>query len=253
MQTERSTLKVKQHKETIRVNMTPNQKGRLREVMDKYREERAAGKIGAAARRDANMYRIVHNDAMADNSKAGEIVKRMKTDHPGEKAIVHVQGIQALRSTQDRLEKEFGKGSVVVIMGEGPESEVAAIRKAKADFNDPDSGVQFILGTRSMEEGHNLTKGTVTFHLDQPNTYAAVDQRDKRSHRRGQDRDTHSYILSGNNPMDLRKEDLISRKKREMGVSGNPQSIEGMDGTGFLSYLNAVEQEAQGGEAQAAG
>ena len=40
-----------------------------------------------------------------------------------------------------------------------------------------------------------------------------------------------------------RAKDLIKRKKREMGILGNPQEIEGMDGTGFLAYLNMAEKE----------
>jgi len=212
-------------------------------VMTTYRAEKEANKIGAAARRDADMYRVVHNDAEADNSKAGEIVKIMRQSHVGEKAAVHVTGLNAMHSTKKRLEREFGKGSVVAVSGQPPYDGVEHIRDAKAAFNDHDSPVKFIIGTKSMESGHNLQGGTVNFHLDQPMTFAAKDQREKRTFRKGQGKNVKTYTLSGHNPYDLRMEDIVKRKKRETEIMGNPQEIEGMDGSGFLSFLNKYEQE----------
>jgi len=241
--TQKSALPVNHTAEHKRVPLTSNQRTRLRDVMATYRKEREAGKIGAAARRDANMYRIVHDDAEADNSKAGEIVKVMRESHVGEKAAIHVTGVNALKSTMARLQREFGKDSVVAIMGEPPYDGVEHVRNSKAAFNDPDSPVRFIIGTKSMEAGHNLQGGTVNFHLDQPMTFAAKDQREKRTYRKGQKKDVKTYTLSGQNPHDLRMEDIIKRKKRETEILGNPQEIEGMDGTGFLSYLNRFEKE----------
>jgi len=240
--TQKTNLKVKNEEKHIRVELTDNQRGKIKDVMARYRVEKSAKTIGAAARRDAEMYRIVHDDSFADNSKAGEIVRLMKESHDGEKAVIHVQGIKALESTKARLESEFGAGTVVMIKGQDEGSSKAEIDRAKKAFNDKSSPVRFIIGTKSMEEGHNLTNGTVNFHLDQPDSHASVDQRNKRTYRRGQDKDVTSYTMSGNNPWDIRKEAIIRRKKRESSILGNPQEIEGMDGTGFLSYLNKAEQ-----------
>lgn len=252
MYTQRNNLDVSLDHSKERVPLTKMQRTRMREIMKTYMEEKAAKVPGAAARRDADLYRIVQDDAFADNSKAGRVVDLMKTKHAGEKAVIHVQGIQALESTKQRIEAEFGKGTVAVIKGEGPEANVMAIKKAKTQFNDPDSPIRFIIGTKSMEAGHNLQGGTVVFNLDQPDTYASVDQRIKRAYRTGQDRNVAAYTLSGTNPLDLRQEDLIRKKKREMAILGNPQAIEGFDGTGFLAYLNATEREAGIGKQVAA-
>ena len=252
MYTQRNNLDVSLDHKKERIPLTKYQRTRMREIMKTYMEEKAEKTIGAAARRDAELYRIVQNDAYAENSKAGRIVDLMKTKHVGEKAVIHVQGIQALESTKQRLEAEFGKGTVAVIKGEGPEANVTAIKKAKTQFNDPDSSIRFIIGTKSMEAGHNLQGGTVVFNLDQPDTFASVDQRIKRAYRTGQDRDVAAYTLSGTNPLDLRQEDLIRKKKREMAILGNPQAIEGFDGTGFLAYLNTAEREAGIGKQVAA-
>ena len=242
--TQKNDLPVEHTHEHIRVPMTKNQRDGLRDTMKKYRVEKDAKSPGAAARRDAAMYKIVHNDAESDNSKAGEIVRLMRDSHPGEKAVIHVTGVQALHSTMKRLQREFGADSVKAIMGSAPYDSAAHIERAKIDFNNPDSPVKFLIGTKSMEAGHNLQGGTVNFHLDQPMTFAAKDQREKRTYRKGQNKNVKTYTLSGNNPYDLRMEDIVKRKKRETEILGNPQEIEGMDGTGFLSFLNRFEKES---------
>jgi len=252
MYTQKNNLDVTLNHTKERVPLTKYQRERMREIMRTYAEAKAAKVIGAAGKRDADLYRVVQNDAFAHSSKAGRIVETMKNKHPGEKALIHVQGIQALESTKQRLEAEFGQGTVAVIKGEGPESGVNAIKKAKKEFNNPSSPVRFIIGTKSMEAGHNLQGATVVFNQDLPDTYASVDQRIKRAYREGQDRNVTAYTLSGVNPLDLRQEDLIRKKKKEMAIIGNPQAIEGFDGTGFLAYLNAAEREAGIGKQVAA-
>jgi hypothetical protein len=135
-----------------------------------------------------------------------------------------------------------------MIHGDGGElvgKRKKSIERIKAEFNDPDGKIRFIVGTKAIEAGHNLQSGgSVTFHLDIPDTYAAFEQRNKRVHRKGQDRDTHTYVLSGFNPLDMRKEDIMETKRREMSILGNPREIEGMDGTGFLGLLNKQEAES---------
>ena len=239
--TQKNALPVKNEIERFRIPMTAAQRSKYAASERTYRSERDQKLPGAAARRDARNYSIVTNEIAQDNAKLNRLVDTMNTNHVGEKAVVHVQGINAMNTAKERLELEYGAGSVGLIHGKSTEG---AVRKLKAAFNDPDNPKRFIIGTKSLESGHNLQGGgTVTFHLDIPDTYAAFEQRNKRIHRKGQDRDTKAYVLSGNNPLDMRKEDILETKRREMGIMGNPRDIEGMDDTGFLGLLNKYEQE----------
>lgn len=239
MYTQKATLPVKNEIERFRIPLTGNQRKKYAASERTYRDEREKKLPGAAARRDARNYSIVTNEDAENNAKLNQLVKTM-TNHDGEKAVVHVQGLNAMRTAKTRLEKEYGEGTVGLIHGESPPGTV---RKLKAAFNDPANPLRFIVGTKSLESGHNLQGGgTVTFHLDIPDTYAAFEQRNKRIYRKGQDRDTKTYVLSGTNPLDIRKEDILETKRREMGILGNPRDIEGMDDSGFLGLLNKYEQ-----------
>jgi len=240
MYTQKSALPVENKIERFRIPLSSNQRSRYAASERLYRGERERKLPGAAARRDARNYAIVTNEDAKDNAKLSQLITTMKKNHEGEKAVIHVQGLKAMHTAKDKLESEYGAGSVGLIHGESPPG---AVRKIKAAFNDPANPLKFIVGTKSLETGHNLQGGgTVTFHLDIPDTYAAFDQRNKRIYRKGQDRDTKTYVLSGTNPLDIRKEDIMETKRREMGILGNPRDIEGMDGTGFLGLLNKYEK-----------
>jgi len=239
---QKNAIDVKNSIERLRVPLTPEQRKHYAESERMYREEKSKGLRGATARRDSRNYDIISDGKAGENGKADRIVNIMRENHPGEKAVIHVTRLNALGTCKKRLETEFGKGSVVTVTGSSTRKEVS---DAKAAFNDPDNPVKFIIGTKSLEGGHNLQHGgTVTFHLDIPDTYASFDQRNKRIYRRGQDRDVKTYVLSGMNPLDMRKEDILQKKKREMEILGNPREIEGFDEDGFLTLLNKYEQEA---------
>ncbi|MCK4817274.1 hypothetical protein KA005_16000, partial [bacterium] len=120
----------------------------------------------------------------------------------------------------------------------------------KRRFNNPDDPLRFVVGTKSLESGHNLQHGgSVTFHLDIPDSYAAFEQRNARIFRKKQDQDTSTYVLSGSNPYDMRGEDIMETKRKEQGILGNPREIESMDDSGFLGLLNKYEAEVQGATA----
>lgn len=242
--TQKAMLDVKNTTERFKVPLTAGQRTRYAASERTYQEERFKKLKGAAARRDSRNYQIVTNGESMDNGKLNQIVDTMKTKHSEEKAVIHVYGLNAVATAKARLEKDFGSGCVGVINGSSSPKE---IRDAKAAFNDTDNPLRFIVGTKSLEAGHNLQAGgTVTFHLDIPESYAGLEQRNKRVHRRGQTKDTSTYILSGDNPLDMRREDLLETKRREMGIMGNPREVVDMDGTGFLSLLNKHEAEARG-------
>ena len=44
--------------------------------------------------------------------------------------------------------------------------------------------------------------------------------------------------------MDMRAEDLMATKRKEMSIIGNPRSVMSLDDTGFLGMLNKYEEEA---------
>ena len=237
--TQKNHLPVHNDIETLRVNLSKKQRNMYAQSEDVYRKEKANKKIGAAARRDARNYRIIQNTDSQDNAKISKIVNIMRTKHPEEKAVIHVTGLSAMNTAKKRLEQEFGKGAVGLIHGSSRAGEVQKIKQA---FNDPGNPLKFIVGTKSLEAGHNLQGGgTVTFQLDLPDTYASFDQRNKRIYRKGQNKDVKTYVLSGHNPYDMRREDILDTKKREMGLMGNPREIESIDESGFLALMRKYE------------
>lgn len=250
MYTQKNQLPVQNNENTVRVPMTPAQRKAYAASERQYREEREAGRPGASARRDSRNYAILSDGDAQANGKLDSVVNLMRDKHAGEKAVIHVSQpgkpvLEAMRTAAKRLESEFGAGSVGMIHGDTGPGELA---KIKARFNDPGDPLRFIVGTKTLESGHNLQHGgTVSFHLDIPDSQAAMNQRNARVFRKGQDRDTTSYLLSGLNPMDMRGEDMLSTKKREMSILGNPREIEAMDDTGFIGMLNRYEQEVMSG------
>jgi len=175
------------------------------------------------------------------------MVEVMNELHPGEKAVIHVSRpaspvIKAVETTVARLEQEYGKGVVGVLDGSTSPGKATELKRR---FNDSSDPLRFIVGTKSLESGHNLQGGgTVTWHLDIPDSYAAYQQRNARVFRKGQDKNTTSYTLSGKNPFDMRSEDLMDTKRKEQGILGNPRSVESADDTGFMGILNKYEKEA---------
>lgn len=239
--TQKTNLNVKNDIREVSVELTSEQKKMYKESEKKYVTEKAKGKKGAGARRDSRSYNILHNGDPNTNGKLREMIDIIDRDHIGEKAVIHTyRRKKVLPSVQTALERKYGKGCVEIIHGD---TSKAQVEKAKAEFNDPESKVRFLLGTKSLETGHNLQTGTVTFHLDIPMTYAAFDQRNKRIYRKGQDKDVNTYLLRSKSPFDMSKMDIMERKEREMKILGNPRTIESQDETGFLAQLNALEAE----------
>lgn len=244
--TQKNRLPVENSIETLRVPMTPVQRKAYAESERVYRDEQVRKLPGASARRDSRNYAILADGATDSNAKIDTIISTMNSNHPEEKAVVHVSQpgrpvIKAMRTAQSRLEAEYGKGSVGMIHGGTSPSE---LKKLKAAFNDPGNPLRFIVGTKSLESGHNLQAGgSVTFHLDIPDSAAAFDQRNARVFRKGQNIDTSTYVLSGLNPLDMRSEDLMATKRKEMSILGNPRSVSSNDDTGFLGMLNKYEED----------
>jgi len=237
--TQKMALPNKNNIEEVRVKLTPTQRKLYRQSEQKYTIDREKGIRGAAARRDSRNYDIIHDGNPKTNGKLDYIINTMETKHKGEKAVVHVYRRKALGAVKKSLEMQYGEGTVGVIHGDTSKTQADA---AKANFNNPDSKIKFLIGTKSLENGHNLQMGgTVTFHLDVPNTYAAFDQRNKRIYRRGQDRDVATYLISSDTPFDFGREDILQTKKKEMSILGNPRAIEEYDEDGFLTMLNQVQ------------
>ena len=246
--TQKNRLPITNTEETLRVPLTAEQRKAYADSERKYREERDKNVPGAAARRDSRNYAILTSDAAGTNAKVAEIISRMDNVHPGEKAVIHVSRPgapvkRAMESAKRQLEARYGAGTVGTIHGETSPGELTRV---KAAFNDPDNPIRFIIGTKSAESGHNLQRGgTVNFSLDIPDSAAALGQRNARTARKGQERDTTSYILSGMNPMDMRAEDRIDVTGKEMSILGNPREVSAMDDSGFIGLLNKYESEAR--------
>lgn len=234
-------LPVKNTIETRRIPLTKDQRRRYAESERLYGEERGKGMAGAAARRDSRNYAIIQDQDFTESGKLDEVISIFEKEAPTAKAALHVFGREAMETTRKALEAKFGRGCAVTINGDSSQTEVERAKKA---FNDPDSPVRFIVGTKSLESGHNLQGGTYTIHLDQPDTWKSFEQRTKRVYRRGQTHDTNTIVLSGTNPYDIRREDLLKRKRGETEILGNPREIEAYDDTTFLGLLNRHETEA---------
>jgi len=242
--TQKNNLPVKNSINEIKVELSSEQQMSYAKSEELYRKERDAKQKGAASRRDSRNYRIIHDGDVippSKNKKIDYILNTIKENHPDEKAVIHVMGLEAMRSMRRALEKEHGKGCVRMIHGK---TEKEVIRNSKKLFNDMDSKVKFLVGTKALEMGHNLQMGgTVNFHLDVPLTYASFDQRNKRTYRNGQDKDVTTYLVSSKTPFDMGREDIMGTKKKEMGIMGNPRSVEEYDEEGFLGMLNQLEKE----------
>ena len=249
--TQKNVLPVKNEVTTERVPLTATQRRAYAVSEKQYRDEREKKVPGASARRDVRNYKVVTDGGDTENGKLNKLVEIMGKMHPNEKAVIHVSRpgspvLEAIATTVSRLEKEYGKGCVGVIEGESSPGKVSDIKKR---FNDPDDPLRFIVGSKSLESGHNLQHGgTVTFHLDIPDSYASFQQRNARVFRKGQDVNTHTYVLSGMNPFDMRGEDIMETKRKEQGILGNPRDVESMDDTGFAGILHKYEQEAIHGQ-----
>lgn len=246
--TQKNALPVENTVTTDRLPMTTQQRKAYAASERKYRDAREKKIPGAAAQRDVRNYEIITDGDDMNNAKLNRMVDVMKTKHPGEKAVIHISRpgvpvLKAMQTAERRIKAEFGEGSVGSIHGESSPGHVTDLKKR---FNDPEDPLRFIIGTKSLESGHNLQGGgTVTFHLDIPDSYASFEQRNARIHRKGQDRDTKTYVLSGTNPYDMRGEDILETKRKEQSILGNPREIEAMDDTGFLGILNKYEQEGR--------
>lgn len=244
--TQKNNLTVKNTFNRISVPLTPSQRSRYAASERKYREDRNNKKPGASAQRDARNYQILHGDPANENAKVQKMVELMRANHDGEKAVIHSIGKKASKAATEAFNKEYGPGTAVNIDGD---TSAADIKKWTKSFNDPEGTVKFIAGTKAIEAGFNFQGGgTVSFHLDVPESKASFEQRDKRVHRKGQTRDTTSYMMTGENPLDMRKEDIMKTKGKEMGILGNPREVSSSDDTGFFSLLDKYEAEAHSGK-----
>ena len=52
-----------------------------------------------------------------------------------------------------------------------------------------------------------------------------------------------TYLISFDTPFDFGREVILQTKKKEMGIMGNPRSVEEYDEEGFLGMLNQLEKE----------
>ena len=52
-----------------------------------------------------------------------------------------------------------------------------------------------------------------------------------------------TYLISFDTPFDFGREVILLTKKKEMGIMGNPRSVEEYDEEGFLGMLNQLEKE----------
>ena len=243
--TQKNNLPVKNSINEVKIELSKEQQKAYAQSEEVYRKERDVKKRGASAGRDARNYRIIHNGDIdqTKNTKIDYILDTMEKNHPNEKAVIHVIGISAMKSMKKALEKKYGNGTVRLIYGETEKNEV---KNAKTAFNDMDNKVKFIIGTKSLEMGHNLQSGgTVNFHLDVPMTYASFDQRNKRTYRNGQNKDVTTYLVSSKTPFDMGREDLMETKKKEMGIIGNPRSVEEYDEDSLLGILNQIQSESK--------
>jgi SNF2 family DNA or RNA helicase len=119
-----------------------------------------------------------------------QAVDEIRNTNAKEKFVIFTQYRETLEFLREELEKNYGKGKVVIIKG-GPLDDKI---EAKEKFWD-NEGAQFLVSTSAGGEGINLQVAHILFNYDLPWNPMAVEQRIGRIHRYRQHDTAQVYNL----------------------------------------------------------
>ncbi len=243
------TIDAKKTETRIDANMTPEQRRETKRIMAEYKEMQERGAQGASGRRDIELWKVSNLQGGRNNPKfrkLAEDAREFIDASPSNKGLVFLsQGASKGGADQyaKQLEQEFGKGSAAAITGS---TSAARMRQLKAQYKDPNSPLKFLVGNESLSTGHNLQSGSRIWKVDTPVSKAQDDQQNARAHRNGQTQDVDVRYLQSDNPNDINKRYLFEKKGREAEIMGNPNHVDGKEGSGFGSLLRHYERDMRG-------
>jgi SNF2 family DNA or RNA helicase len=87
-----------------------------------------------------------------------------------------------------------------------------------------DPSIKYLIGTKALEMGLNLTKADYVIHLDPPLTFASYDQRCSRARRQGRNDKVISVRMVTAGSLEQRIYKLIESKKL-ISLSAMPYSL----------------------------
>lgn len=94
------------------------------------------------------------------------------------------------------------------------DTQMAERAVALTMFENRDS-CRFLIGTSAMDTGLNIQAANIIIHIDDPLSFAKLDQRNGRAHRMGQTRPVLVYHLRARQTVDEYIAGIVARKKEE--------------------------------------
>ena len=127
-----------------------------------------------------------------------ELLQQIDQETPGAKVLIFTEYRRTQEFLKERLEKWYGKNSVVLINGdmelEGKTADAESKRRSQRVFRE-DASVRFLVSTEAGGEGINLQFCYIVVNYDLPWNPMRYEQRIGRVYRYGQDKVVQIYNL----------------------------------------------------------
>lgn len=196
-------------------------------------EEIAKGLQAAAGiMRETAMQRIINEHPQA--GKVEDLVREVKS-MPGQPGLVFARSLKAVKSIQQRLEREGHK--VITITGADSSQEKDAKRRA---FESGQADI--LVASDAASTGLNAQRGQWLVQYDTPMTAMTHAQRQARIDRIGQKNNIRLIDMVADHPAERRARDRLARKYAMRDVMTSP--AERLDDSGLAMYLQQRQSEA---------
>ena len=224
----------------VRTKLSPEQVKGVRATEDNFLAMKRDGTLpkGAAFQKRDAQKKIINNGDPATNSKVAE-VKKLIAASPGKKFIVFATNKYAI----DTLTAGLGlpKNQTRLIDSSVNSKKRVAIAEEMTD--DPD--IRVLSCTDAANAGLNITGATEVIMFDTSDTPAIVEQRYRRSFRRGQTQDVKVHHLRSDAPVEMSAERGLKRKGKSMTTV---ERLTIADEHGHAGTLREYLDGADGGE-----
>ena len=160
----------------------------------------------------------VSPELLGENHESSKLtaLKEFLSTINGSKALIFTEFATAIPHIQANLPI----GSSLVIQG----STSQELRQGIVDQFMTDPSIKYLIGTKALEMGLNLTKADYVIHLDPPLTYSSYDQRCSRARRQGRNDKVISVRMVTAGSLEQRIYKLIESKKL-ISLSAMPYSL----------------------------
>jgi superfamily II DNA/RNA helicase len=195
----------------VRTKLSPEQTKAYRALEDNFLAAKRDGTLpkGAAFQKRDAQKKIINNGDPATNPKVAE-VKQLIAAAPGKKFIVFATNQYAL----DTLTAGLGLPPNKTRQINGGVASKKRVAIAKEMTDNPD--IQVLSCTDAANAGLNITGATEVIMFDTSDTPAIVEQRFRRSFRRGQKQDVRVHHLRSDAPVEMAAERGLKRKGKSM-------------------------------------